>query len=160
MVGPGVRHLGVDDSIWSDHTDIRPTMLVLLGLMDDYTHDGRALVEAVEASAVPHTLRAHRDTLIRLAQVYKQINACVGQLGMATLRVSTSALKSGNSSDDSTYTQLENELISVTIQRDSLAAQMSAVLEKAEFNDQAIDEQQAKQLIEEGEALLDRVDAM
>jgi len=29
-VGPGVRHLG-DDDTWADHTDTRPTMLTLVG---------------------------------------------------------------------------------------------------------------------------------
>src|SRR5580704_2866802 len=40
MVGPGVQNAGTDHNTWSDHTDIRPTMLVLLGLKDDYGHDG------------------------------------------------------------------------------------------------------------------------
>jgi len=30
LAGPGVQHNGVDSSTWSDHTDIRPTMLALL----------------------------------------------------------------------------------------------------------------------------------
>src|SRR5437764_8022723 len=30
MVGPGVSNLGVDSTTWSDHTDIRPTLMVLL----------------------------------------------------------------------------------------------------------------------------------
>ena len=34
-IGPCVKAQGVDDDTWSDHTDIRPTMLVLLGLRDD-----------------------------------------------------------------------------------------------------------------------------
>src|SRR5262249_1687699 len=29
VVGPGIRNLGVTDKVWSDHTDIRPTMLSL-----------------------------------------------------------------------------------------------------------------------------------
>jgi hypothetical protein len=31
LVGPDVRHEGVDNSLWSDHTDIQPTMMGLLG---------------------------------------------------------------------------------------------------------------------------------
>src|SRR5262249_6108945 len=75
LVGPGVRKLGVTTAFFSDHTDVRPTILALVGLQDDYTHDGRVLVEALDPSAVPHTLRAHHATLLRLGQVYKQINA-------------------------------------------------------------------------------------
>jgi hypothetical protein len=153
MVGPGVRNIGVDNSIWSDHTDIRPTILMLVGLKDDYSHDGRALFEDMYAWAVPQSLRAHRATLIQLAQVYKQIDACVGQLGLATLKVSTTALES-NSAGDSTYINLENQLISITSQRDPLAAQMIGLLEGATFNGNAINEQVAKSLIAQGQALL------
>src|SRR5262249_52317732 len=32
MAGPGVRRLGRNDDTFSDHTDVRPTMLSLLGL--------------------------------------------------------------------------------------------------------------------------------
>ena len=160
MVGPGVRNIGVDNSIWSDHTDIRPTMLALLGLKDDYAHDGRVLFEDLYAWAVPQSLQAHRETLIRLAQVYKQLDAAVGQFGLATLKVSTKALESGSASDDSKYTDLENQLISLNTQRDSFTGPMINLLESAAFNGQSINEQQAKQLISQGQALLDEVNAM
>ncbi|MGH7439930.1 MAG: hypothetical protein ACRENE_29935, partial [Polyangiaceae bacterium] len=57
MAGPGVLNKGVDETTWSDHTDIRPTMLLLAGLTDDYAHDGRVLVEDLATSALPSTLR-------------------------------------------------------------------------------------------------------
>jgi hypothetical protein len=156
MVGPGVKHLGVDGSVWSDHTDIRPTMLTLLGLTDDYAHDGRALFEFVDTSALPQTLRAHHEALLRLAQVYKQINAPVGELSLKSLAVSTKALESGNATDDSTYTNLENQLSSLTSERNGIAAQMSKLLEDAAFNGQAINEQAAKKLIGQGQSLLNQ----
>src|SRR5439155_21049821 len=53
MVGPGVNNVGIDGTTWSDHTDIRSTMLMLLGLKDDYRHDGRALIEDLDGWAVP-----------------------------------------------------------------------------------------------------------
>jgi hypothetical protein len=159
MVGPGVDQAGVNSAIWSDHTDIRPTMMMLLGLKDDYSHDGRALFEALDGYAVPATLRKSGNVALQLAQVYKQIDACVGQLGLKTLAVSTRALES-NASGDSTYTQLENQLISINNQRDALAAQMIALLEAAEFNNQPINQQQAQQLISQGNALLNKVNAM
>src|SRR5436190_1640216 len=34
-VGPGVRNLGDDNNIWTDHTDHRPTVMTLAGLKDD-----------------------------------------------------------------------------------------------------------------------------
>ena len=159
IVGPGVRHLGVYDGVWSDHTDIRPTMMMLLGLRDDYSHDGRALFEVVDRWALPQAARQHAETLLRLSQTYKQIDAAVGQLGLASLVISTSALES-NSAGDATYNTLENDLASFTAQRDGIAAQMNALLEGVAFNGHAINEQQAKSLIEQGQALLNAVSAL
>src|SRR5215510_4034304 len=55
LVGPGVKRGGLNDHLWSDHTDIRPTMLTLLGLKDDYVHDGRVLVEVLQGSVLPQS---------------------------------------------------------------------------------------------------------
>ena len=60
MVGPGVKHVGIDTDIWSDHVDIRPTMLLLTGLEDDYASDGRVLVEALYKRALPHCAARRR----------------------------------------------------------------------------------------------------
>jgi hypothetical protein len=159
MVGPGVRNLGVDGDVWSDHTDIRPTMLTLLGLKDDYAHDGRALFEIMDHSALPPAAQAKSGLLIALSQAYKQINAPVGELGLASLKLSTTALESGSVSDDSTYTALESQLTSFTSQRDALAAQMSAILEGATFNGQAVDPSTTAHLIGQANTLLDQVNA-
>ncbi len=82
LVGPGVRNNG-DDATWADHTDVRPTMLDLVGLGDSYVHDGRVLIDQLDASAVPQSLRAHRETLRRLGDVYKQLNAPFGTFSMS-----------------------------------------------------------------------------
>jgi arylsulfatase A-like enzyme len=75
MVGPGVLAKGRFGEIFSDHTDIRPTILRLIGLKDDYAHDGRVLFEALDDEAVPDSLRDHRATLSDLAEAYKQIKS-------------------------------------------------------------------------------------
>lgn len=153
MVGPGVDANGIDSFTWSDHTDIRPTMLMLVGLQDDYPHDGRALVEDLQGWAQPATLKKG-GAFLPLAQILKQINAPLGQLGLATLQISTTAMESGSASDDSTYTDLENQLISITTQRNALATQILSLLEGAEFEGQVIDKSTAKQLINQAQALL------
>jgi hypothetical protein len=158
MVGPGVRHLGVDSTLWTDHTDIRPTMMLLLGLKDDYEHDGRALFEVLENWALPPSLQEHQGTLSALANVYKQINACVGALGLATLRISTKALES-SSSGDSTYNKLENMLSNITTVRNNLASKMKDILEDATFNGQPIHVSQANELIQQANNLLNQVEA-
>jgi hypothetical protein len=155
MVGPGVRHNG-DDTTWADHTDVRPTMLNLVGLSDTYVHDGRVLIGQLDAWAVPQTLRAHRETLRRLGEVYKQLNAPFGEFGMSTLDASTRAIKGGSASDDSTYTSIENRILSLTTARDQLASQIRAALDHAAFDGQAINEQRAKHLIDQAEDLLDQ----
>jgi hypothetical protein len=63
IVGPGVQHLGITNSIWTDHTDIRLTMLELLGLKDDYIHSGRAIFEIIYNWALPQSLLTNTQTL-------------------------------------------------------------------------------------------------
>jgi hypothetical protein len=157
LVGPGVGGVGVEDSLWSDHADIRPTLLSLLGLKDDYSHQGRVLVESLADWAVPPSLRAHRETLLRLGRIYKQINAPVGQLGLQTLRISTRALQSGTAAEDGAYARIEAQLADITTTRDALTAQIEAILEAAAFQGQQLNKQQAKDLIDQAENLLGRV---
>jgi hypothetical protein len=156
LVGPGVRHLGLDNETWASHADTRPTIMALTGLRDDYRSEGRVLIEDLKTSALGSGMRDDSDTLLRLGQVYTQLNAPVGQLGLDTLKISTRALAS-KSAGDSTYTSLESKLMSFGQQRDSLAAQMSAALNGAEFGHKAINEQKAEELIEQGQSLLDKV---
>ena len=155
IVGPGIRAQGVNSSVWSDHTDIRPTMMELLGLRDDYSHDGRVLFEVMKDSALPTVIRQNRAFFTQLAQVYKQINADVGALGLTTLQISTTAMES-NAPNDSTYTNLENQLQSLNNARDALAGQIIATLEAAEFGggNSDLSNQRLQQLTADGQALL------
>jgi len=153
LVGPGVRRSGIDSATWSDHTDIRPTILALLGLKDDYVHDGRVLVEDMRGDALPSGVRRNPVAFALLAQAYKQINAPVGKLGLVTLAVSTTALKG----DDPTYRTLEDRLSAINKQRDALAAQMIQRLEDAAFAGKSLDWRTTSQLILEAHQLLRNV---
>jgi hypothetical protein len=159
LVGPGVSNGGQDDSTWSDHTDVRPTMLALLGLEDSYIHDGRVLTETIDKNVQPVRLRGHTNTLGEFANIYKQINAPFGQLGMDSLKVSTVALKSGDSTNDAVYVALTNKIVSWTDQRDAIAQEMKAMLDGAAFNDEVFDEVRGKQLINQAQALLEEVNS-
>ena len=159
IAGPGVNNLGVTDSFFSDHVDVRPTIMFLAGLTDDYQHDGRVLMELIQPQSLSGDLHAHHETLLRLGQAYKQINAPFGQLAMSTLAISTHALQS-TSMNDSTYTQLESQIASWTVQRDNIASQMKALLEGAEFGGQAIDEKQAKSLISQAQSLTSQASSL
>ena len=158
-VGPGVKNEG-DYAGWTDHTDVRPTMLTMLGLKDDYQTDGRAVVQPLFDWAVPQTLRAHRETLLRLGDVYKQLTAPFGTFGMRTLAASTRALASGSSTDDSTYTSIEGQISDLTSQRDALAAEIRAALNNAQFGNRPLDEQQAKSWINQAQGLIDQAAAL
>jgi hypothetical protein len=160
LVGPGVQNKGIDDDVWSDHTDIRPTMLVLTGLKDDYVSDGRALVEELHPWAIPDAIRDSGDEFVELARSYKQIYAPTADLGRTSLRISTRALASGSPGDDSTYVHLENQLSDITFLRDSLAADMIARLNDAEFNGKRISEEKQRELSQGARGLLDIVHAI
>ncbi|HEX4584300.1 MAG TPA: hypothetical protein VH183_05685 [Burkholderiaceae bacterium] len=153
VVGPGVRSLGVSDEPFSDHTDIRPTLLSLAGLKDDYAHDGRVLFEVLQNSALPSSVLQHRATLLRLADAYKAINAPLGALGRTSLKVSTSAIQSS----DATYGAYVSRITSLTAQRDTIAASMIQMLENAAFNNQPIDETRAQNLIDSAQQLLQSI---
>src|SRR5665213_3472750 len=98
FVGPGIATRGVDSHTWTDHTNLRPTILALAGLKDDYVHDGRVITEALTSSAVPPALAG--PSALALAQLYEKINAPFGKFAADTLVASTNALKS---SDDAKY---------------------------------------------------------
>jgi len=159
MVGPGVKNLGATNAIWTDHTDNRPTMLALLGLKDDYVSDGRVISEVIYNWALPQSMLTHQTTLTQLVQIYKQIDAPLGELGMKSLQYSTTALES-NTPGDKEYNKIENQLTNITALRNSIAASMSALINGAEFNDQPISVSQAKQLIKQANGLLRTVDTL
>ncbi len=153
MVGPGVRREGVEDDVWSDHTDIRPTILSLVGLTDDYSHDGRVLAEVMRGNSLPSGIQRNPLAFVLLAKAYKQLDAPVGRFGRATLAVSTTAL----TGDDTTYNNLENRLAALGAQRDALAAQIIQKLEAAEFGNQPLDWPSTFSLLSQANQLLKQV---
>jgi arylsulfatase A-like enzyme len=147
IVGPHVRREGATDEIFTDHTDVRPTLMHLTGLRDDYAHDGRVVVEVLDDEIT------QRETLSRLAAAYKAINAPIGELGRRTLMLSTRAL----AGDDATYNALEEQIRSVTAQRNAIADRMIAILEATAFNGAHVNEEEARDLIDAADRLIDSV---
>jgi hypothetical protein len=144
LVGPGVHPLGVDNSTWADQTDVRPTMLALLGLTDDYSHDGRVLLEDMQPSALSAAEQAHLPTLLRLGRALKGVYATNGPLGLATLALSTRGVESQS---DALYTSTENQLSAIADRRDAIGSQILSTLEGAEFGGASIDDGAANGLI-------------
>jgi hypothetical protein len=152
-VGPGIKNLGDDNSVWTDHTDHRPTLLTLLGLKDDYQTDGRAVTEIASENALPVSLRVHHPSLERLGDSYKQLMASFGSFSMDTLVASTRALAS-NSAGDQTYTNTESAIEALTNQRNALAAEIRAGFNKAQFDGVKLSENQIKAWTQASNALL------
>jgi len=154
LAGPGVRRLGRNDAVFSDHTDVRPTMMALLGLKDGYVHDGRVLAEWIETQALPQGIRQGREDFIDLAEAYKQLNAPLGLLGRKSMIYANRSV----TADDASYMRYLIKIGDITAQRDSLAAQIKAVLNGAAFNHQPMDEGTDSGLSHRARALIDRVE--
>jgi hypothetical protein len=172
FVGPGVRKLGVDGprpanspqvkdpnggglvpqystrGTWADETDIRPTMLHLAGIADDYVMDGRVMTEIVRNDG-------RLDDLQALGQCYKQLNASVGTFGTDTLLASTAALASGSAADDSRYTAVDSRLTSLANRRDALAERIKNDLDAVEFHHGRLDRRGAASELSSCNTLLD-----
>jgi len=160
LVGPGVAHKGVDGftaaqgpssqdgsnsnpqpvtslknpGTWADHTDIRPTILALTGLKDDYVDDGRVLVEDLTASPG----RTKQPGFDDLAKCYKQLNASVGEFGTDVLLADTAALKTGSTTNDARYLATLTKLKVIGASRDALAGRIKNDLFNAEFNNKTV----------------------
>jgi hypothetical protein len=157
FAGPGVRNLGLDgpaaDAVtsagpnsgqtvvaqnnlpgpWVDETDIRPTIMYLTGLTDDYEHDGRVISQILTSPNL--ALRIPFTT--PLGDCYKQLNSSVGAFGAATLIASTNAIES-TSAGDTTFTSVNSQLQKLEVARDQLAQKIKDDLEAAAFGNQPV----------------------
>jgi hypothetical protein len=154
IAGPGVAHLGLDGSAadagpssagadsgqvtvpgsgttgtWMDLTDVRPTLMYLTGLKDDYEHDGRVVTQLL---ARPNQALA-APGVSTLGACYKQLNSSVGEFGTATLQASTNAVES-TSAGDATYIHTDQALTALEKVRDALAGKIKGELEAAAFS--------------------------
>jgi arylsulfatase A-like enzyme len=154
MAGPGVRRQGRNDAVFSDHTDLRPTMMALLGLKDDYVHDGRVLVEKLESRALPDALEDSRDEYLELARAFKQINATKGSVGRNSLVAANRAI----TSDDKTYAKFLAKIGKITEERNELASDIIALLNGAAFANKRLREHE--DLVERARRLVDKVEDM
>jgi hypothetical protein len=155
FAGPGVKNLGLDGSAadagpnsagpnsgqvtvpdegttgpWTDETDIRPTIMYLTGLKDDYEHDGRVITQILTHPNA--ALRAKGVTV--LGECYKQLNSSVGRFGTATLQFATRGIES-NTPRDKEYLATDKELRKLDVARDRLAGVIKQDLENAAFED-------------------------
>lgn len=122
MVGPGVRRTGIDDTTWTDHTDIVPTVNALLGLKPDYQPDGRVITQIL----TPRVDKGSNSrSFTELGDLYKQLNAPYGIFAHFLIVASTNGIKA----DDATYLATEKQIQRLTTKRDKLAQQMKNALD-------------------------------
>src|SRR5262249_30001799 len=146
---PGVEHRGINSTTWTDHTNVRPTILALTGLKDDYESDGHPLVSAMTSDAKPATLRS---TIVpKLEQVEDLLNAPVGTFVLSTLAASTFALESTN---DDTYNSIEDQISSLTDQRNVLATKIKDELYNAAIGRRPINTEKAQAQITKAQQLI------
>ena len=153
MVGPGVRQLGRDDQVFTDHTDIRPTVMALLGLTDDYVHEGRVVAEFMHESALPPGIGAARENFVELAELFKQLNAPKGELGRASLVWANRSITSSNK----VYGRYLARIADITEDRDGLAGQIVTVLNNAAFHNQPVSERAEDGLGRRARQMIDQV---
>ena len=171
FAGPGVRQAGVDGpspahspavadpnggglvpafstkGTWADETDVRPTLLHLAGLTDDYVMDGRVISQILSHQGNLNRVKA-------LAGCYKQLNASVGRFGTDTLVASTRALASGSSADDSAYITTNAALATLGAHRDMLASKIKNELDQVEFHGAGINPHVAQSQLASCRALI------
>jgi hypothetical protein len=146
LAGPGVSNNGIDNRTWTDHTDIVPTMMSLLGLQTDYQSDGRVITQVLTPSAAAG---GNGESFTQLGDTYKQLNAPYGDFAHSLIVASTNGIKA----DDSTYLATENAIQALTSQRDALVAQMRDVLDGGSNGHR-------EQLVRDGQDLLARAAAL
>jgi hypothetical protein len=110
---------------WVEETDIRPTLLHLVGLHDDYQSDGHVITQAL--TSVPGGLQGLDD----LIAAYDQINSSVGQFATDTLLADSAALASGSAADDTRYVAEQSALAELATERDQLATEIKQMLTAA-----------------------------
>lgn len=159
FVGPGVKTNGVDATTWTDHTDVRPTMLAALGLKDSYQVDGRVILEVLAGNAVSPGLNKHRGSLQQLGAAYKQLEGPFGSFGMDSLKVATVGIQSGSSTDDTAYGTLQTRLADWGSRRDALATQINDLFDSLAFGGGSTDQHTIDSLTAQANALVAEVHA-
>ncbi len=153
IVGPTVENLGETGSVWTDHTDIRPTMLAILGLQSDYQMDGGAISQVINLSALPSSVDSRLSDYQQVFDAYQQLNAPVGEFGHDSEVVSTTASESV-SNGDSVYQGFNKQLQTCQTERDAVASSMDSMLNDAVFGGDKIAPGQAAKVVKDANELI------
>ena len=151
MVGPGVKQMGMDKTTWTDHVDIRPTILSLAHLTDDYEDDGRIITEQLETSVLPIAIETNVNAYQALGRAYKQLTAPFGQVGVDSLTYATANVITADATAHQNYV---TAIQAFTAQRNSLASTIRTYIDNAAFNGGPFDTKTANGYSKQAEALI------
>lgn len=115
FVGPGVRPGALD--VYTDHTDVVPTIRALLGLPASTEYDGVAITPAFKAQT--------SADLLRLRAAFKDVNAPFGAFGTRLLASSTKGVLGGPDARAAADARIRD----LAAKRDALVGDMRAVLD-------------------------------
>jgi hypothetical protein len=118
---PDVSKVGT----WVEETDLRPTLLHLVGLHDDYQSDGRVISQVLTNPSAALTATEE------LAAAYQQVNSSVGAFATDTLLADSAALASGSAAGDNAYHVEQVHLRHLADARDALAGELKVLLSQA-----------------------------
>jgi hypothetical protein len=153
LVGPTVRTEGQQGDVWTDHTDVQPTVMEALGLHSDYQADGRAITQVLDPGTLPPEVQHHQGSLEALGAVYKQLDAPFGQFGHDSEIVSTRAVQS-SSPEEATYRRFDQQLEACGNQRNTIAGEIQKLLNGAEFEGASVSEPRLWELAARGAWLI------
>jgi hypothetical protein len=155
-VGPGIAHDGQTGAVWTDHTDVRPTLLTLLGLHDDYATDGATIAQLLTPQATPWTIRANEGAYDKVESALKLVDAPFGQFGLDTLNADTNAASTdpGVSKDETFYQDMDAQLQTCESARQSLVSQIQTTLTNAENGVKPVSSYEANVLTSEANWLI------
>ncbi len=90
------------------------------------------LLDVLNPAAAP--VDGDAGALIQLGHVYKQLDATVGAFGTAVVNADSRAVQTGTGPSDGAYLAFENQLNSLTNDRNRVALQISQLLDAASFD--------------------------
>ena len=157
--GPTIQNMGESNAVWTDHTDVRPTMLEILGLADDYQSDGDATAQVVNPAFLPIQIQSHLNAYEDLVGAVKAIDAPFGQFGHDSEIVSTTAVES-TSPGDAVDQGFDQQLASCNTLRNQLVAQIQPILQNAEFNGGTINDSQTQTYVTEANDLVSNMHSL
>jgi hypothetical protein len=107
----------------------------------------------MEQRALPSGIRQRRENFVELAEIYKQLNAPLGELGRASLVYANRSI----TGTDKVYARYLDKIGDITEERNRLADEIKAVLNAAAFHNDAVDEDSEDDLGRRARKLIDRV---